>query len=114
LESKVTKEITGNEAYEEALRREPPNPTSGIAFYLYACCILGFFCSTMNGYDGSLFNSLMENNDFLITFGGKNQVSLPLGVYAFHPLIMHEGVYRHSTTMKIQILTSNSRELGLE
>lgn len=71
----MTKEITGNEAYQEALTREPPNPRSGIAFYLYACCILGFFCSTMNGYDGSLFNSLMENTDFLNTYGGKNQVS---------------------------------------
>jgi hypothetical protein len=72
----VTREITGNEAYQEALSREPPKPTSGIAFYLYFCCILGFFCSTMNGYDGSLFNSLMENTDFLDTFGGKNQVSI--------------------------------------
>lgn len=27
----------------------------------------------MNGYDGTLFNSLMENKDFLNTYGGKNQ-----------------------------------------
>jgi hypothetical protein len=72
---KVTREITGNEAYQAALLQEPPNPRSGISFYLYACCILGFFCSTMNGYDGSLFNSLMENKNFLAAYHGSNSVS---------------------------------------
>lgn len=34
--------------------------------------MLGFFCQTMNGYDGSLFGGLLANKTFLAFFHGEN------------------------------------------
>lgn len=34
--------------------------------------MVGFLCSTMNGYDGSLFNSLLLNPNFKTYFNGSN------------------------------------------
>ncbi|KKY16244.1 putative lactose permease [Phaeomoniella chlamydospora] len=64
--------VSGNEAFKQALIQEPPKPYAGISIYLYLCCILGFFCSTMNGYDGSLLNSLLESKTFLQKYHGEN------------------------------------------
>lgn len=33
---------------------------------------MAFFCSTINGYDGSLLNSLLQSKDFLAKFNGTN------------------------------------------
>lgn len=39
---------------------------------LMLCCLVGFFCQTMNGFDGSLFNGLTANKAFLAHFHGTN------------------------------------------
>lgn len=67
----AVKEISGHEAFNEALIKEPPHPWSGASFVLYLSCLVGFFCSTMNGYDGSLLNGLLMSDDFKAFFGGS-------------------------------------------
>jgi sugar porter (SP) family MFS transporter len=62
------KVVDGNAAFTEALIKEPPKPRSRRALILYACSLLGFFTSTMNGYDGSLYNNLQENNAYKANF----------------------------------------------
>jgi hypothetical protein len=37
-----------------ARKIDPPKPWSKIMFQLYGFCIIGFLCSSMNGYDGSV------------------------------------------------------------
>ena len=64
--------IRGNEAFNEAMLREPPHPWTWATLQLYAACFIGFFCSTMNGYDGSLINNLLENQPFLTYYDGEN------------------------------------------
>jgi MFS family permease len=41
--------------------KEPPRAWSGPQILIYLFSIIGFFCSTMNGYDGSLINNLLQN-----------------------------------------------------
>lgn len=69
VEEKV---IDGNEAFSQAVILEPPRTWSRVSIVLYMCCLLGFLCSTMNGYDGSLFNALTINHQFLEHFNGSN------------------------------------------
>ena len=64
--------VKGNEAFNQAYIKEPPKPFSYRALILYASCIIGFLCSTMNGYDGSLLNGLLSNPDFKNFFHGSN------------------------------------------
>jgi MFS family permease len=66
------KVIKGNEAFTEALLKEPPRTWGLRAITLYLACVVGFFCSTCNGFDGSLFNSLLENDAFKEYFHVKN------------------------------------------
>lgn len=56
--------ITGSEAMAEARLKEPPAKFSGPALLLYLCAFVGFFCSTCNGFDGSMFNALLTNKVF--------------------------------------------------
>lgn len=44
--------------------KEPPSAWTGPQIMIYAFSLIGFFCSTMNGYDGSLINSLLINDSF--------------------------------------------------
>ncbi|PGH06090.1 hypothetical protein AJ79_06624 [Helicocarpus griseus UAMH5409] len=69
----ATKTVNGNEAYNEAMLKEPPNPWSASAIFLFFASLVGFFCSTMNGYDGSLYNSIQANEIFLDYFDGENK-----------------------------------------
>jgi len=46
------KEIKGSEAYAEALLKERPKVLHPRSLILIMCCLLGFFCQTMNGFDG--------------------------------------------------------------
>jgi MFS family permease len=55
------------------LIKEPPTYFSPAAFILYFSCLLGFFCSTANGFDGSLFNSLLEIDQFKSFFNVADQ-----------------------------------------
>jgi MFS family permease len=61
LKEVQTRVIHGNEAFMEAIIKEPPRAFSGRMILIYLFSIIGFFCSTMNGYDGSLINNLLEN-----------------------------------------------------
>jgi len=64
--------IRGNEAFNEAMMKEPPQPFTWATTQLYAACFIGFFCATMNGYDGSLINNLLANDSFLAYYNGQN------------------------------------------
>ncbi|PVH78436.1 general substrate transporter [Cadophora sp. DSE1049] len=64
--------IRGNEAFNEAMMKEPPRPFTSATLQLYAACFVGFFCATMNGYDGSLINNLLANRPFLNYYHGSN------------------------------------------
>ena len=59
------KVVTGDETFNQAMLKEPPRPFSSAALLLYAFSLVGFFCSTTNGYDGSLFGTLLANKVFL-------------------------------------------------
>lgn len=52
--------------------KEPPRPFTFATIQLYAACFIGFFCATMNGYDGSLINNLLANKPFLDYYNGSN------------------------------------------
>ncbi|MCJ1292929.1 hypothetical protein MMC34_004482 [Xylographa carneopallida] len=58
------KVVTGDETFNQAMLKEPPRPFSSAALLLYAFSLVGFFCSTTNGYDGSLFGTLLANKAF--------------------------------------------------
>jgi len=64
--------VNGNETFNEAMMREPPRPFTWRTMQLYAACFIGFFCATMNGYDGSLINNLLQNDYFLEYYHGEN------------------------------------------
>ena len=68
-----TKVVGGNAAFNEAMLKEPPNPWTKHAMFLFAASLVGFFCSTMNGYDGSLYNSMLANQTFLNYMNGSNK-----------------------------------------
>jgi len=44
--------------------KERPSAWTRQQIMIYAFSIIGFFCSTMNGYDGSLINNLLQNPYF--------------------------------------------------
>ncbi|EON95871.1 putative lactose permease protein [Phaeoacremonium minimum UCRPA7] len=67
-----TKVVKGNEAFNEAMIKEPPNPWTRAQLLIYAFSIVGFFCSTMNGYDGSLINNLLQNPAFKDYYNVEN------------------------------------------
>lgn len=48
---------------------------------IYACSIIGMFCSTMNGYDGSLINNLLQNPDFRDRYQVEND-GVRAGIFA--------------------------------
>jgi len=59
-----TKLVVGDDNYAQALLKEPPRPFASASLALYAFSIIGFCCSTSNGFDSSLFGNLLDNNDF--------------------------------------------------
>jgi len=64
--------VKGSEAFNEALMKERPSILHPRSLLLLACTLLGFFCQTMNGFDGSLFGGLTANKTFLAHFHGEN------------------------------------------
>lgn len=64
--------IKGNETFNEALIKEPPATFSRRSITLYLACLVGFCSATSNGFDGSLFNSLLENDTFKSYFNVEN------------------------------------------
>ncbi|RYP22403.1 hypothetical protein DL767_009062 [Monosporascus sp. MG133] len=67
-----TKIAQGNEAFNEAMLKEPPSAWSKPQVMIYTFSVVGFFCSTMNGYDGSLINNLLQNPFFQDYYGVEN------------------------------------------
>ncbi|TQS33737.1 hypothetical protein Golomagni_05906, partial [Golovinomyces magnicellulatus] len=67
-----TKVVSGNEAFHEARLKEPPNKWAKHMLLVYLFSVIGFFCSTMNGYDASLINNLLQNPWFKETYGVKS------------------------------------------
>jgi sugar porter (SP) family MFS transporter len=60
----AVKIMLGNEAFNQAMIKEPPIPFNAIAWRLYLICLVSFFCSTSNGFDSSLFGTLLTITDF--------------------------------------------------
>lgn len=68
------KVVKGSEAFAAAMLKETPNVFHPTSLLLIACTLLGFFCQTMNGFDGSLFGGLTANNYFLDHFHGMRSI----------------------------------------
>jgi sugar porter (SP) family MFS transporter len=66
------KVVKGDEAFAQAMLKEPPKTWSGRSFVLYLCAIVAFFCSTCNGFDGSMFNALLAMDQFKDYFKVEN------------------------------------------
>lgn len=62
----VTKSVMmlGDDNYAQTVLKEPPIPFNAVAMQLYLFSIVGFFCSTSNGFDTSLFGNLLDNKTF--------------------------------------------------
>jgi MFS family permease len=52
--------------------KETPSAWTNAQLMIYAFSVVGFFCSTMNGYDGSLINNLLQNEWFKARYGVEN------------------------------------------
>lgn len=69
---------------EEARKIEPTRLFSRAMLPLNLACLLGFLNSTINGYDGSLMNALLSNNQFRQFFGSSNvgiRAGILTGIY---------------------------------
>ncbi|KAL8243663.1 hypothetical protein R6Q59_009921 [Mikania micrantha] len=64
--------VNGSEAFNQALLKEKPSLTNSTTLLLFLCTLVGFFCQTMNGFDGSLLGSLLANDQFKSHFHGTN------------------------------------------
>lgn len=59
--------------FDEARRKEPPQAFTTTSLRLYLICAVGFLCSTLNGYDTSLLDGLLQNHRLRTFFHGSNQ-----------------------------------------
>jgi hypothetical protein len=75
----TTKVISGDEAFQQALMRERPSWIPPITLVLAS--FVAFCCSTANGYDGSLFGTLLANDTFK-NFFAVNNVGVQAGMSA--------------------------------
>ncbi|KAH7153623.1 general substrate transporter [Dactylonectria macrodidyma] len=66
----ITKTAIGDEAFQQAMIKEPPPKLA--APILILASLVAFCCSTANGYDGSLFGTLLSNEKFKEFFGVEN------------------------------------------
>lgn len=55
-------QVKGSAAFHEALKLEPVRKFDPRTIALCGCLLLGFFCQTVNGFDGSLFGGLTGKN----------------------------------------------------
>ncbi|KAL0934891.1 lactose permease [Colletotrichum truncatum] len=67
----ATKTAVGDEAFQQALLKEPPR-WFGSPIIIPAIFV-AFCCSTTNGYDGSLFGTLLSSKPFKNFFGVDNK-----------------------------------------
>lgn len=75
----LIKVLQGDETYNAALLKEPPIPWNAIAIRLYLISIVGFCCSTSNGFDSSMFGNLLAQQRFL-DFFGVDSVGIGAGI----------------------------------
>jgi MFS family permease len=75
----ASKIVMGDEGFNQAMIKEPPIPFNWIAIQLYAISIIGFCCSTSNGFDSSLFGALLANGSFKAFFA-VGSVGLQAGI----------------------------------
>ncbi|KAF7550942.1 hypothetical protein G7Z17_g5375 [Cylindrodendrum hubeiense] len=66
----TTKTAIGDEAFQQAMLKEPPPKIA--APILIIASLVAFCCSTANGFDGSLFGTLLSNEDFKDFFAVDN------------------------------------------
>lgn len=71
--------VIGDEGFNQAMIKEPPIPFNWIALQLYLISIVGFCCSTSNGFDSSLFGALLANKSFK-DFFNVGSVGLGAGI----------------------------------
>ena len=67
-----TRVVIGDDHFNQAMLKEPPKPWNAIALQLYLISVVGFFCSTSNGFDSSLFGNLLDNTTFQNFFNVGN------------------------------------------
>ncbi|KAJ4127908.1 hypothetical protein NW768_008191 [Fusarium equiseti] len=67
----IVKTAIGDEAFQQAMIKEPPPKIA--APILILASMVAFCCSTANGYDGSLFGTLLSSKDFKGFFGVDNK-----------------------------------------
>jgi len=62
--------VVGDEAFQQAMLKEPPSfiPPP----IILVACFVAFCCSTANGYDGSLFGTLLANDTFKAFYDVSN------------------------------------------
>ncbi|KFA76953.1 hypothetical protein S40288_05192 [Stachybotrys chartarum IBT 40288] len=65
-----TKTAVGDEAFQQAMIKEPPSYKAPLILVIASA--VAFCCSTANGYDGSLFGTLLANQYFNEFFGTRN------------------------------------------
>lgn len=75
----ATKVLIGDESFNQAMLKEPPQPRNWTAINLYMISVIGFFCSTSNGFDSSLFGNLLSQDKFQDFFGVDN-VGIKAGI----------------------------------
>jgi hypothetical protein len=74
----------GDERFQQALIKEPPSPFGSVL--LVAIIGVSFCCSTANGYDGSLFGTLLASDTFTGYFNIHNE-GLFTGIYSMSSLL---------------------------
>lgn len=75
----TVKVLQGDETFNAAMLKEPPIPWNAIAIRLYLIAIVGFCCSTSNGFDSSMFNNLLAQTNFK-NFFGVDTVGIGAGI----------------------------------
>jgi MFS family permease len=75
----AVKVLQGDEAYNAAMLKEPPIPWNAIAIQLYMFSVVGFFCSTSNGFDSSMFGNLLAQDSFK-AFMSVGSVGIEAGI----------------------------------
>ena len=94
----TTKVIIGDEAFQQARIKDPPKAFSSPV--LLFSCLVAFCCSTCNGYDGSLLNPLLANDNFNEFFSVAN-----VGIEA--------GTHASRGNLDIRIDSSRNRQLDV-
>lgn len=67
----TTKTTQGDEAFQQAMIKEPPKWYGSPI--IIPCIMVAYCCSTANGYDGSLFGTLLANDAFMKFFSVDNK-----------------------------------------